>query len=143
MLLSLQCETPVFGDEGDRMTFRQRPGSDRPLSGPVQAFDLDEELSRLREEKEWQEGRRNAITLRKGGGLSVLLLVMKAGDRLEEHAAPGPIALITREGHIRFTAEGETIEAGPAMVLTCDAGVRHSVEALSDAVCLLNMASGG
>jgi hypothetical protein len=37
------------------------------LSGPVRGFDLDGELARLREEKEWQEGRRNAITLHKGG----------------------------------------------------------------------------
>jgi quercetin dioxygenase-like cupin family protein len=109
----------------------------------VQGFDLDEELARLREEKEWQEGRRNAITLRKGGDLSVVLLAMKAGDRLEEHSAPGPIALMVREGRIRFVAEDETVEAGPERVLTCDAGVRHSVEALSDAVCLLNVATGG
>ncbi len=121
----------------------QRPGSDRSLSGPVQGFDLDEELARLRGEKEWQEGRRNAITLRKGEGLSVVLLAMKAGDRLEEHAAPGPISLVVREGRVRFVAEGETVEAGPESVLTCDAGVRHSVEALSDAVCLLNVSSGG
>jgi quercetin dioxygenase-like cupin family protein len=140
-------------DEGDRMTFRQRPGaddslsgqrpgSDRFLSGPVQGFDLDKELARLREEKEWQEGRRNAITLRKGGGLSVVLLAMKAGDRLEEHAAPGPLSLSVREGRL-FAAGEEKVEAGPERVITCDAGVRHSVEALSDAVCLLTVASGG
>ncbi len=143
----------MFGDEGGCAMYRQRPGSDDPssgqrpgsdrsLSGPVQGFDLDEELALLREEKEWREGRRNSITLRKGGGLSVVLLVMKAGDKLEEHAAPGPISLMIREGRIRFTAEGETVEAGPERALTCDAGVRHSVEALSDAVCLLNLASG-
>ena len=122
----------------------QRPGSDRSLSGSVQGFNLDEEIARLRGEKEWQEGRRNAITLRKGEGMSMVLLVMKAGDRLEEHSAPGPIALTIREGRIRFTAEGEKdVEAGPETALTCDAGVRHSVEAVSDAVCLLNVASGG
>ena len=44
--------------------------------------------------------------LAQGRGLSVVLLVMKAGDRLEEHSAPGPIALIVREGRIRFTADG-------------------------------------
>ena len=125
------------------MSFRSRPRSERSLSGLVRAFDLDEELARLREEKEWQEGRRNAITLRKGGGLSVVLLAMRTGDRLEEHAAPGPISLMVREGCIRFTAEGEAVEAGPETVLACDAGVRHCVEALSDAVCLLNVASGG
>jgi quercetin dioxygenase-like cupin family protein len=122
----------------------QRPGSDRSLHGPLQSFDLEAEVSRLREEKEWQEGRRNSITLRKGEGMSVVLLVMKAGDRLEEHSAPGPISLMIREGRIRFAAGGEEdVEAGPEMALTCDAGVRHSVEALSDAVCLLNVASGG
>ena len=63
----------VFGDEGVNMTFGQRPGpddsssgqrpgSDRSLHGPLQCFDLEAEVSRLREEKEWQEGRRNAIT---------------------------------------------------------------------------------
>ena len=106
-------------------------------------MNLDEELARLRKEKEWQKGRRNAITAHKGGGLNVVLLAMEAGERLEEHSAPGPISLVVREGRIRFTAEGETIEAGPETVLTCDAKVRHTVEALSDAVRLLNVATGG
>ena len=34
--------------------------------------------------------------------MNVVLLVMKAGDRLEEHAAPGPSSLSVREGRIRF-----------------------------------------
>jgi quercetin dioxygenase-like cupin family protein len=125
------------------MAFRSRPGSERSLSEPVRGFDLNEELARLREEEAWREGRRNAITLHKGGGLSVVLLAMRAGGSLEEHSAPGPISLVVREGRIRFTAEGEAIEAGPETVLTCDAKVRHSVEALSDAVCLLTLATGG
>jgi quercetin dioxygenase-like cupin family protein len=116
------------------------PRPDRPLRGALQSFDLEAEISNLREER---GGRRNAITLRKGGGLSVVLLVMKAGDRLDEHSAPGPISLSVREGRIRFTAAEQVIEVGAETVLTCDAGVRHTVEALSDAVCLLNIAAGG
>lgn len=125
------------------MAYRPRPGLDRTLSGPVQGFDLGEELASLREEVGWREGRRDAITLRKGEGLSVVLLAMKAGDALEEHSAPGPIVLLVREGSIRFVAGDEAIEAGPDKMLACDAGVRHSVEALSDAVCLLTVAGGG
>ena len=106
------------------------------------SFDLEAEVSRLRGEKEWQEGRRNAITLRKGEGLSVVLLVMKGGDRLDEHSAPGPISVSVRQGRIRFTAEGEAVEAGTGSVLTCDAGILHAVEALEDAVCLVTIASG-
>jgi quercetin dioxygenase-like cupin family protein len=129
--------------EGGQVVSRVRPESDRALSGPFRGFDLHEELTRLREEKEWREGRRNAITLGKVGGLSVVLMAMKAGDRLEKHSAPGPISLAVREGRIRFKAEGEAVEVGPETVLTCDAGVLHEVEALSDTVCLLNVASGG
>ncbi len=122
------------------MSTETHPRPDRPLRGALQSFDLEAEISRLREES---EGRRNAITLRKGGGLSLVLLVMKAGDRLDEHSAAGPISLSVREGRVRFTAADEAIEVGAETVLTCDAGVRHTVEALSDAVCLLNIAAGG
>ena len=95
------------------------------------------------EEGAWQRGQRNSITLRKGGGMNVVLLVMKAGDRLEEHAAPGPFSLSVWEGRIRImVAEEEVAEAGPEALLTCDAGVRHTVEALSDAVCLLTIVGG-
>jgi quercetin dioxygenase-like cupin family protein len=92
------------------------------------------------EEGAWQRGQRNSITLRKGEGMNVVLLVMKAGDRLEEHAAPGPFSLSVREGRIRLEAEEKVAEAGSDTLLTCDAGVRHTVEALSDAVCLLTIA---
>lgn len=118
-----------------------RPGSERPLHGSLQTFDLEEEIERLREGEAWREGKRNAITLRRGEGMNVVLLVMKAGDRLEEHAAPGPLSLSIREGRVRFeAAEEEVVEAGPEVLLTCDARVRHTVEAVSDAVCLLTIA---
>jgi quercetin dioxygenase-like cupin family protein len=47
--------------------------------------------------------------------------------------------LSVREGRVRFTAGEVAEEAGPETVLTCDAGVRHIVEALDDAVCLLTI----
>ena len=126
------------------MSSRPHPGSERPLHGPLQRFDLGAEVGRLMEEGAWQRGQRNSITLRKGEGMSVVLLVMKAGDSLEEHAAPGPLSLSVREGRIRFMVaeevEEKVAEAGSDTLLSCDAGVRHTVEALSDAVCLLTIA---
>lgn len=122
------------------MSGRPHPESERPLHGTLQTFDLQDEVSSLRSEKAWQEGKRNAITLRKGEGMNVVLLVMRAGDRLEEHAAPGPLSLSILEGCIRFEVANETIEADPGALLTCDTGVPHTVEALSEAVCLLTVA---
>src|SRR5918993_5807601 len=124
------------------MTARPHLESERPLHGPLQSVNLDAEVTRLREEKAWQAGRRNAITLRKGEGLNVVLLVMKEGNRLDEHSAPGPITLNVHEDRIRVSAADENVEAEAGTVLACDAGVRHSVEALGNAVCLLNVATG-
>ena len=100
------------------MTTRPHPESERPLHGALQSFNLAAEVTRLREEKAWQEGRRNAITLRKGEGLNVVLLVMKEGDRLDEHSAPGPITLSVHEGRNDHSpsSHGET------------AGLRTSVD---------------
>ena len=109
------------------------------MHGPLQSFNLDAEIARLHQEEAWQQDQRNAITLRKGQGLNVVLLVMRSGDRLKEHSAPGPISLSVREGRVRFTAGEVVEEAGSETLLTCDAGVRHRVEALSDAVCLLTV----
>src|SRR5919112_2955246 len=119
------------------MSSRLHPESGRPLRGPLQSFDLDAEVATLREEEAFRGGRRNSITLRKGEGMSMVLLVMGAGDRLEEHAAPGPISVAVWEGRVRFTAADGEVEAGPKTVLALDGGVRHVVEALEDAVCVL------
>jgi quercetin dioxygenase-like cupin family protein len=118
-----------------------RPGSERELRAALQSFELGEEIERLRGEKAWLEGKRNAITLRKGGGMSVVLLVMRAGDRLEEHAAPGPISVSVHEGRIRFTTPEGEIEADKDKLISCEEGLRHSVEAIEDSVCVVTIAS--
>jgi quercetin dioxygenase-like cupin family protein len=112
------------------MSSRAHPGSERTLHRPLQRFDLEAEVGRLREEGAWHRGQRNSITLRKGEGMNVVLVVMKASDRLEEHTAPGPFSLSVREGRIRFIVAEEVAKAEPDTLLTCDAGVRHTEEAL-------------
>ena len=125
------------------MSSGSRPESGRLLHGPLQSFDLGAEVARLRKEEAFREGRRNSVTLRKGGRMSVVLLVMRTGDRLQEHAAPGPISLAVREGRVRFSTPDGEVEAGPETLLACDSGQRHAVEALEDAVCVLTIARGG
>jgi hypothetical protein len=54
------------------MSSRPHPGSERPLHGPLQRFDLGTVVGRLKEEGAWQRGQRNSITLRKGGSILVI-----------------------------------------------------------------------
>ncbi len=120
---------------------RPHPGSERPLHGLLQAFDLEVEAARLREENERREGRRNSITLRKAPGLQMVLLSMQAGDRLSEHQAPEPISLHTISGKLRFATADESVELGPQMVVALDGKVPHTVEALEESICLLTIGS--
>src|SRR5918994_5009189 len=101
------------------MSSRAHPGAERPLHGPVQRFDLEAEVGHLRDEGAWHRGQRNSITLRKGEGMNVVLVVMKAGDRLEEHAAPAPFSLSVREGRIRFEAAEAVVRGGASAVSSC------------------------
>lgn len=80
------------------------------MSGTLRSFGLGEEAARLRGEKEWREGRRGKITLRKGGGPNVALLLMEAGDRLRGHSAPGPITSSVREGSVRCVTPDEALD---------------------------------
>ncbi len=64
----------------------------------------------------------------------MVLLVMKEGDRLDEHSAPGPITLSVHEGRIGFSTADEDVEAEAGTVLACNAGECRSVEALGDTV---------
>ena len=44
------------------------------MHGPLRRFDPGTVVGRLTEEGAWQRGQRNSITLRKGGGMNVVLL---------------------------------------------------------------------
>ena len=44
---------------------------------------------------------------------------------------------------MRFWTPNGEVEAGPETLLACDAGVRHAVEAIEEAVCVLTVARGG
>ena len=72
-----------------------------------------------------------------------MLLLMKAGDRLEKHSAPGPITVSVRGGSNRFATPDETVGADAREDFACDAGVRHPVEALEAAAYLIGPATGG
>jgi quercetin dioxygenase-like cupin family protein len=129
--------------EEDKVWSGAHTETGRPLHGPLQSFDLNVEAARLREEEAFRAGRRISVTLRKGEGMSVVLLVMRAGDRLREHVAPGPISMTVREARVRFSTPAGEVEAGPETLLACDADERHAVEAIEDAVCVLTIARGG
>lgn len=119
---------------------RPHPQSERPLEADLLSFDLREQLARLRSEDTWKTAERNAITLWKGPAMRVVLVALHAGGALAEHHADGPISVQVLEGRIDFITDGVSKSLGEGQLVTLHGGVRHRVQAHTEAAFLLTLA---
>ena len=124
---------------GETSGSAQRPP--QRLASPMLSFDLAGEQDLLRREESYRGGDRNAKTLAKEHGLSVVLTVLRSGARLQEHKTAGPISVQTLAGHIRLHALEDTIDLPVGHVAMLDGNISHDVEALEESAFLLTIAS--
>lgn len=115
------------------------PSIQRPLSGDILVFDIDEERERAADSELIDRSGRNARTLLKNGPLRVTLVVLGPGGELPEHQAAGPITVQVVEGRIRFRAGDDEHDLGPGQLLAAGPGVRHRVASERGAAFLLTV----
>jgi len=109
------------------------------LAAPLLTLDLNREIEQLRSEGRWQSGH-TAKTLAKYPDLRVVLIVMKAGGRLEKHRAEGRISVQTLDGKIRFNTAERSVELPAGQMLTLERSIPHDVESTVDSAFLLTIA---
>jgi quercetin dioxygenase-like cupin family protein len=109
------------------------------LTAPLLTLDLEREVEQLRSEGRWQSGH-TAKTLVKYPDFRVVLIVIKAGGRLERHRTEGRISVQTLDGRIRFSTAERSAELVPGQMLTLEHNIPHDVEALVDSAFLLTIA---
>ena len=102
-------------------------------------LDLKREIEQLRSEGRWQSGR-TAKTLAKYADLRVVLIVMKAGGRVQKHRAEGRISVQPLDGRIRFNTAERSVELTVGEMLTLERGISHDVEGIVDSAFLLTIA---
>jgi quercetin dioxygenase-like cupin family protein len=109
------------------------------ISGPRLTFALPHEgkelLSGLGDKS------RKAITLSKQDDLSVVLMAIRGGEKLADHAAAGTVTIQVVEGRVRINLEDEEIPAQQGTLVQLGGGVRHDVQADTDAVVLITIAA--
>ena len=108
------------------------------LTAPLLTLDLNREIEQLRSEGRWQSGH-TARTLAKYPDLRVVLIVMKAGGRLEKHRAEGRISVQTLDGRIRLNSAERSVELAAGQLLTLESGIPHDVEGIVDSAFLLTI----
>src|SRR5690606_20900998 len=113
----------------------------RTPSAPSAPLDLPAAADQLLAEARTLRAQRSARTLTPGAGEPVkqTLLALVAGQRLEEHPAPGPTTLQTLTGHVALHHDGRAVDLPGGTWATCPGGT-HDLEARSDSVVLLTVA---
>ena len=112
---------------------------DRPLSGDVMRFDLEDERRRVNDYVRLERYGRNSRTLVKEGPLRVTLVMVRKGGQIAAHHADGPITVHVLEGDIRFRAAGEEHLLMAGDLLTVAAGLEHDVASDAGGTFLLTL----
>lgn len=109
------------------------------LAAPTLRFDLRVEADTLRQQDGYRQGSPSGRTLVKEPDLRIVLMALKAGARLEEHRASGPISVQVLEGTIHLRLGEQSIELPAGGLLMVEPAIAHDVEAAVDSVFLLTI----
>ncbi len=88
---------------------------------------------------EIQAGSIVSKVIHRDGGLNVTVFGFDAGQELTEHQAARPAVVQVMAGRLRFTAEGEEMDAGPGFWLHIAPDTRHSLVATEPTIMLLTL----
>lgn len=115
--------------------------AERPVAGAQLSFDLPLMLKRLKEERTWRWGTRNAITLVKSRGLRIVLVAMHSKTTIPMHRTDGQISLQVIQGslRVRTAAQLSTLRKGQLLALQAD--LPHAIEAMRECAFLLILSS--
>lgn len=126
--------------ESESTSERPRPRPEPRLAAPLGTFDLQRELDEIRREPLWESRGHNAKTLVKHADLRIVLISLRAGQKLKEHAVDGAMSLQVLSGRIRFRIPGaESLELTAGSLLGLEAHAPHDVEAIEDTAMLLGI----
>jgi quercetin dioxygenase-like cupin family protein len=111
----------------------------RPIEAPIMSFDLMAELEQLRRQPSYDAGSPTGRTLLKVPDLRIVLMALRAGGRMREHHASGPISIQALAGSVRVRVSDATFDLSAGQLLALESGIRHDVEAVGDTAFLLSI----
>lgn len=115
----------------------------RPLTGPMLSFDLEQHLLELRQDESYHRSGRAGRTLAKSGRLRITLIAMAAGNAIGTHQADSPLTVQVLRGHIRFRTNGEQQDLRQGQLLFFGPGDAHDIRAEEESALLLTLSAVG
>ena len=116
-----------------------RPMGERTLDAPMVTINLGLYIAQIREEEQWKNSDRSAITIFKSMVMRIVLIALHKGAEMKKHTASGTISLQVIEGEIMFTTDEQSITLSSGQMLVLHECIPHSVLAKEETVFLLTL----
>ncbi|HMT28808.1 MAG TPA: hypothetical protein PKD91_05965 [Bacteroidia bacterium] len=117
-----------------------RPQGARVLDAPLVTMDLKGFIDQIKDEKQWNDSDRNAITIFKTIGMTIVLIALRKDAEMPAHSADGIISLQVLEGSIYFTTSTDSVELKEGNMIALHEKLPHRVQAISKCILLLTVA---
>ena len=126
-------------DEKFTQDTNNRPHGERALDAPMVTIDLSLFIAQIREEEQWKNSDRNAITIFKSMIMRIVLIALHKNAELSRHTANGIISVQVLEGKMIFNTDQRSVELSKGQLLTLHQGIPHSIVAKEETVFLLTL----
>ncbi len=114
------------------------------LASPLLRFNLSDELLHLRDEDSWRRDTgRSSKTLAKYPDFRIVLVLMKANTRMNEHHADARISIHSLQGRIRIHLPDQKVDLRAGELMALDRAIPHDVEALEESAFLITISWPG
>lgn len=116
-----------------------RPEGERTLDAPMVRIDLSLFIAQIREEEQWKNSDRNAITIFKTIMMRIVLIALHKGAEMKKHTAAGILSIQVIEGEMQLTTAEQNITLTSGQMLALHEGIPHSVVATKETIFLLTL----
>jgi quercetin dioxygenase-like cupin family protein len=118
-----------------------RPEGGRLLDATLVSIDIPDFINQIKSEPAWEKNDRNAMTVYKTDGMSIVLVALHDDAVMARHTADGIISVQVLEGKINFITDGQSVELEKGQMIALHKGEPHSVAAIKESVFLLTLAA--
>jgi quercetin dioxygenase-like cupin family protein len=116
-----------------------RPQGDRLITAPHVFINLQSYIQQLRSEEAWQKNDRNAITVFKTDGVTVVLVALHANAEISNNSVNGILTLQVLEGSVQVAVNSTIENLTEKQMLAIDKEVYHNIKADEDSFLLLTI----
>jgi quercetin dioxygenase-like cupin family protein len=118
-----------------------RPWGERPVDAPIVPIDVHAYTQQLMEEEAWQKSDRNAITVFKSEGVTVVIVALHKDAVMKPGTVEGTgiMTLQVMDGHVNFRTENESLDLHRGQMVVLHEHIPYSATAMEESICVLTM----